>query len=239
MVVGVMITRWNDLPRVGTVLLSQLPLLEKILSWFGIKEISNGEFATNFLAQDVAGIVAVLVCAVLANQVVRLFWRLWTWRDTRALLRRESYGSELPRWLFLVVALAIIDAGVLVSMGLPERIVPPTPKAGGEWMVYMFVPGAMAGGLIYLWRLISGRDTAGATFWPAAVTALLVAPVMGLLLTIEMNDWYRFGVVVGLIGLAWLLLLEVERKVYAACLRCDSSSESIRRSTLQPEPQKS
>jgi hypothetical protein len=239
MVVVVMITRWNDLPRVGTVLLSQLPLLEKILSWFGIKEISNGEFATNFLAQDVAGIVAVLVCAVLANQVVRLVWQLWTWRDTRALLRRESYGSELPRWLFLVVVLAIIDAGVLVSMGLPERIVPPTPKAGGEWMVYMFVPGAMAGGLIYLWRLISGRDTAGATFWPAAVTALLVAPVMGLLLTIEMNDWYRVGVVIGLIGLAWLLLLEVERKVHAACLRCDSSIESIKRSTLQPEPQKS
>ena len=195
----------------------QLPLLEKIFRWFGIKEISNGEFATSFLAQDVAGIVAVLVCAVLANQVMRLVWQLWTWRDTRALLRREGYGSELPRWLFLVVALAIIDAGVLVSMDLPDAIVPPTPKAGGGWIVYIFVPGSLAGGLMYLWRLIRGRDSAGATFWPAAVTALLVAPVMALLLTIEMNDWYRLGVVIGLIGLGWLLLLEVERKVYAAC----------------------
>ena len=70
---------------------------------------------------------------------------------------------------------------------------------------------------MYLWRLIRRQDSAGATFWPAAVTALLVAPVMALLLTIEMNDWYRLGVVIGLIGLAWLLLLEVERKVYAAC----------------------
>ena len=213
----VIITRWNDLPRVGAVLLSQLPLLEKIFRWFGIKEISNGEFATSFLAQDVAGIVAVLMCAVLANQVMRLVWQLWTWTDTRALLRRESYGSELPRWLFLVVALAIIDAGVLVSMGLPGTIVPPTPKAGGGWIVEYIGSRILAGSLMFLWRLIRGRDSTGATFWPAAVTALLVAPVMALLLTIEMNDWYRLGVVIGLIGLAWLLLLEVERKVYAAC----------------------
>ena len=33
--------------------------------------------------------------------------------------------------------LAIIDAGVLVSMGLPGTIVPPTPKAGGGWIVYI------------------------------------------------------------------------------------------------------
>jgi hypothetical protein len=240
MVAVVIITRWNDLPQVGAVLLSQLPLLEKILRWFGIKEISNGEFATSFLAQDVAGIIAALLCAVLASQVIRLVWQLWTRRDTRALLRRESYGSELPRWLFLVVALAIIDAGVLVSMGLPGTIAPPTPKAGGGWIVYILVPGSMAGGLMYLWRLIRGRDSAGATFWPAAVTTLLVAPVMALLLTIEMNEWYRFGIVMGLIGLGWLLLLEVERKFYAACSNdVIPQSKSNKHSALPLEQQKS
>ena len=203
----VIITRWSDLPRVGGIVLSQLPLLEKAFRWFGLKEISNAEFTTSFLAQDLAGIAAVLFCAIVAYEVVRLVWQIWTWSDTRALLQRESHGPDEPRWLFFVVALTLVNIGILVSMGLPRTIVASSPpNSGSGFIAYVFAPGFLAGGIVYLWRRIRGRENLLATVWAATVAALLVAPVMALSLTIGMDDWYRLGILAELAVLGCLLI---------------------------------
>jgi hypothetical protein len=218
----VMITRWSDLPRVGSKLLSQLPLLEKVFGSFGI---SNGEFATSPLAKELGGIVAVLVCGAVAFQVVRLLWQNWTWWDTRALLQRNDV-SEWPRWLFFVVTLTLVNAGILVSMGLPTTIVATRPpNSGSSFIVYLIVPGFIAGGVMYLWRLmwwlIKRGENPGAIFWPAAVAALVVVPIMALSLIINMGDSYRLGILVGLVVLGCFLIqyfdgrIQTERKTYA------------------------
>ena len=216
----VTITRWTDLPRVGSKLLSQLPLLEKVFGSFGMKEIVNGEFATSFLAEELAGIVAVVVCGAVASQVVRILWQNWTWWDTRALLRWNDV-SEWPRWLFFVVTLALVNAGILVSMGLPTTIVATRPpNYGSSFIVYLFAPGFIAGGIMYLWRLMmwwlnKRRENPGATFWPAAVASLMVAPIMALSLIISMGDWYRLGILVGLVVLGCFLIHHIDAQIEA------------------------
>jgi len=229
----VMITRWTDLPDVGRMLLSQLPLLEKAFHWFVITEIFSGELPTNFSAQYLAGIIGVLVCATVAFQVVRLLWQIWTWRDTRALLQRKSYGMELSRWLFFVGALAVVNAGIVVSLGLPATNVVRNPTRG--WIEFLVLPGFLSGCIIYLWRLIlelfpqtfmrklfdAGESERTSWFdvvpWflflpffvtvlPAVVATLLLAPIMALSLTIKMDDWYRLGILIGLTALGCFLI---------------------------------
>lgn len=226
--VVVIITRWSDLRHVGIILLSQLPLLEKAFHWFGINDIANGEFATNSLAQKLAGVVAVLVCATVAYQAVHLLWQIWTWRDTRALLQRKSYGMESPRWLFFIGTLAVVNAGIVISLGLPATNVARDPTGG--WIESLVAPGLISGWIMVLWRLISnvfhyrtfmctyfpaGVDLKSWTevvpkflfepifwrFWPAVVVALLLAPIMALSLTIKMDDSYRFIIRAGLVAL--------------------------------------
>jgi hypothetical protein len=226
--VTVIITRWIDLPRFGGVLLSQLPLLEKILGWFGIKQISNGEIARTFLAEELAGIVAVLVCGALAYQLVRLIWQIWTWRDTRALLQRESDGSEWVRWLFLLVTLGVVNAGIVISLGLPGTRVA-RPFNPMPWVVYLMLPGLASAEIMFVWRLIRhafAYKTFFRTwpamnvriFWPAPIVTLLLVPILALSLVVEMGDLYRKGIVAGLIALGCLLihyfgiLIEAERQ---------------------------
>jgi hypothetical protein len=241
----VMITRWTDLPDVGHMLLSQLPLLEKAFHWFGITEIFSGELPTNFSAQYLAGVIGVLVCATVAYQVVRLLWQIWTWRDTRALLQRESYDYQWPRSLFFVGALAVVNAGIVISLGLPATNVAPTTG----WISYLVKPGLVSLAYMYLGRLILQafhyqkfkrtffpaavvpiRDVAPGfllapiwrTFWPGVVATLLLVPITALSLTIKMDDSYRSGILIALVVLGCFLihyfdvLIEAARKAYAS-----------------------
>jgi hypothetical protein len=202
----VMITRWASLPRIGDMALSELPLLEKALGWFGIKNVSNGEFATNLLSQKLVGIVVVFIGAAVAYQIAQVFWHIWTWQDTRALLRRQSYGSDAPRWLFLIAVLVLVNLGIFISLGLPTTNVAPMPNPATDWIVLLVIPGVGAFGLMSFWRLFRRPKVASATFGPAATAMLLLSPIMALSLAINMDVGYRIGILIGLVALGCFLI---------------------------------
>jgi hypothetical protein len=204
----VTIMRWEDLPALGAAVFAELPLLEKVLRSLGIGDLTNQEFAMSFLGREFVAIAVVLACAAVAYEITYLAWQVWTWWDTRALLHRFDSPSAVPRWTFFVIALGLIDAGLVISLGLPgTSVVNGLLNPGlAHLLPSILIPGFGAWGIMTAVRFFRRKLV---TLGPGAVAALIVAPLMALLLTIRIGELYRTGIFLLLTVLACVLIHKI------------------------------
>jgi hypothetical protein len=213
---GIVVTRWDALPKWGAALLCRVPAAEKILRWIGGEALADGQLATDPVAQRVAGIALVVVIVAAAYHVLYGIWQIWTWRDTRVLLRRGNYGWEVPYWMFVLTTMALADAGLLVCLDWLGENAPREVTEGMDWK-YLLCPGFFGGLGVLVVRLLKGEawfgnrpDSTGisltSTLLQSCAATLVLAPLMALVLIIGRGvEWVKLGALAGLIVLAVVL----------------------------------